>query len=119
MHILLGSFHSACLPISLSSNLLLILLFLSEQNLAARQPLDLVKHAVEEGLFDVLRQQASHIEGADHYIFQEWYEEAKDLAVHVVIPGLDPDSVRWGRVVEVFGKVVYYDGFREVSAKIS
>ena len=70
----------------MSSNLFLVFFFLGQQDLAAGKPLDLVKHAIEEGLFDVLRQQVSHIEAADHYIFLKWYEEAKDLAVHVVVP---------------------------------
>ena len=65
---------------------------------------------VDDLVFDVLSQILAHV---DHLLFYKLLEELlqarKNLVLHVVVPGLDPDAVVGGRCLEILRQVVNND----------
>ena len=53
-----------------------------------------------------------------HYLLQEGNEQAKDVVVHIVVPGFNPYSIQRCRIIKVFGEIIDYYGSWEVTAEV-
>ena len=83
-----------------------------------RQRLFFVQTSIEDGFFDMLGQYASDINFVLHNSFQERYQEAQHVVIHVIIPRFNPNAIQRRRGIEVLCQVVNDHRPRQVTTEI-